>query len=602
MSASSRLNRSVTSVFSDSRGRPTNQPAVKYSAGAGQWKQISWSEYVAASEKLAGALAASGVQRGDRVAIMSNTRFEWAAADMAILCMGAVTVPIYQSSPIDDVEFILTNSEATAVFVEDQGQYEKFLKVAKRTEVKAVISFSSCKSQGDSPCLSMEKALEKGTDFLRKNPKWFDETARSVKPEDLATIVYTSGTTGVPKGVMLLHSCIISECEDLLITLDIGPTDSTLTFLPYAHIFGRVEHWMHIYTGWVMWYAESIDRIAANLIDAKPTLLMAVPRIFEKVYNRVLSQAQEGSGIKCKIFNWAASVGSEVSKFKQRHQEVPLPLLLQYQVAYKLVFSKLAAKMGGNIRFFVSGGAPLAKEIAEFFHAASIMVCEGYGLTETTAAVFVNTPYKYKFGTVGLAVGDTQVKIAGDGEILVKGGKIMKGYFKNDSATAEVMTDGWFHTGDIGELDSEGFLRITDRKKDLIKTAAGKMVAPQKIENVLKTNKLVSQVVVYGDKMKYLVALITLNPDEVKKFAETHGIKDGNYASIVKNPKIQQAVKEVIQEKNSALGSWETIKNFAILPGELTVEAGELTPSLKVKRKFCSEKYGDVIKGLYAEA
>jgi long-chain acyl-CoA synthetase len=324
-----------------------------------------------------------------------------------------------------------------------------------------------------------------------------------------------------------------------------------------------------------------------------------VPRIFEKIYGRILSGVDDGGVLKKKLFNWALGVGSQVSRYKRDHQSVPVALGLQYSLAYKLVFSKINERLGGRLRFLVSGGAPLSKEISEFFHAAGILILEGYGLTETTAAIFVNTPYKYRFGSVGPALGDTKIKFAADGEILVKGKKIFKEYFKNTEATTESLNDGWFQTGDIGELDNDGFLKITDRKKDLIKTAGGKIVAPQKLENLLKMNPLISQVLIYGDKMKYLVALVTLNQEEVKKFLEAQGLGDCTYKEMVSKPQVYDRVHDAIKEKNSTLASFETIKNFAILSEDFTVESGDLTPSLKVKRKYLSQKYSTVIDGLY---
>jgi long-chain acyl-CoA synthetase len=594
--ATANSDKTISQVFAEARNKPATSVAFRYSDGT-KWHDISWPDYYRMAEKLAAALASIGVKRGDRVAIMSNTRYQWAVGDMAILGMGCVTVPIYQNSTPEDVAFIINNSNAVVALAEDDGQIQKLRRLgSKIPSLKNIVSFTAV---NDADAFQWDSFLKKGEDFLKSQPSFFQDECHKSKTSDMATIVYTSGTTGQPKGVVLMHSCIASECQDIETLLDLGEKDTTLTFLPFAHIFGRVELWANVYIGWKIGFAESIDRIAANLVEIKPTFMMAVPRIFEKIYTKILSQVDEGSAAKKKIFHWAVSVGSEVSKCKREKKSIPLPLLLQYKVAYKLVFSKINAKLGGNIRFLVSGGAPLAKEIAEFFHAAGILVCEGYGLTETCAAVAVNTPYKYRFGTVGNTLGEVQVKIAEDGEILIKSRKNFKEYFLNPEATQEVFTGEWFHTGDIGEVDGDGFLKITDRKKDLIKTAGGKMIAPQKIENVLKTNKFISQVVIYGDKMKYLVALVTLNPEELQKFAQTHGLEQGNSQDLVKNSKVQEAVREIIREKNGVLASYETIKNFAILPGDFSIENGELTPSMKVKRKFLSQKYENVIRDLY---
>ncbi|MDZ4678002.1 MAG: long-chain fatty acid--CoA ligase [Oligoflexia bacterium] len=589
--------KSISQVFVETRNKPTTSVAFRYSDGT-KWHDISWPEYYRMSERLAAGLASIGVKRGDRVAIMSNTRYQWAAADMAILGMGCVTVPIYQNSTLEDVGFIINNSNAVAAIAEDDGQVQKLRRLGSQIpSLKHIVAITPVT---DSDTHQWESFLKKGETYLKTNPNYFIDECRKAAMSDMATIVYTSGTTGQPKGVVLLHSCIASECSDLETLLDLGEKDSTLTFLPFAHIFGRVELWANIYIGWKIGFAESIDRIAANLVEIKPTFMMAVPRIFEKIYAKILGQVDEGSPAKKQIFKWAIKVGSEVSKCKCEKKPIPLALLIQYKVAYKLVFSKINAKLGGNIRFLVSGGAPLSKQIAEFFHAAGILVCEGYGLTETTAAVTINTPYKYRFGTVGPTLGDSQIKIASDGEILIKSKKVFREYFLNPEATKEVLTqDGWFHSGDIGEIDGDGFIRITDRKKDLIITAAGKNIAPQKIEGVLKTNKFISQVVIFGDKMKYLVALVTLNPDELKKFAVTHSLEHHNPQDLVKHSKVQDAVREIIREKNGILASYETIKNFTILPIDFSIENGELTPSMKVKRKHLSQKYESIIRDLY---
>lgn len=597
MGSDSIYSKTVTHVFLSARERPVTQVAFRHSDGKA-WHDISWPDYFKMSEQVAAGLSTMGVKRGDRVVILSNTRYQWAVCDMAILGMGGVTVPIYQNSTPEDVVFILNNSQAVAVFIEDAGQLNKIQSLSDQIEkMPQLISFTPVR---DPEVVQWSDLLAKGKSHLSSQPEFYLNEIEKNRLSDMATIVYTSGTTGQPKGVVLLHSCIASEIEDLKALLELSDNDSTLTFLPFAHIFGRIELWANIYIGWKMAFAESIDRIGPNLTEIRPTFMVAVPRIFEKIYSRILSQIDEGGGLKKKLFYWAVKVGSEMSRAKREGTPIPLGLSAQYALAYKLVFSKINEKLGGRIRFLASGGAPLSKEIGEFFHAAGILILEGYGLTETTAAVTANTPYKYRFGTVGIAVGDAQVKIAGDGEILVKSKKVFKEYYKNPEATAESLNDGWFATGDIGEVDADGFLRITDRKKDLIKTAGGKMIAPQKIENILKTNKLISQVVVYGDKMKYLVALITLNPEELAKFAQTNGLSPSNLEGLIKEQKVFETVREIVREKNTKLASYETIKNFTILPIDFTVESGELTPSLKVKRKYLSQKFEREIKELYS--
>lgn len=586
--------RTITSVFSEARNRPVTQVAFRYSDGLA-WHDVSWPEYYTFSEKIAGALSSLGVKRGDRVAIVSNSRYEWAITDLASLGLGCVTVPIYQSNTAEDTEFILNNSEAVAIFVEDLGQLKKIRSV-KAPNLKHIISFNPLNESG---VYNFSDFLALGGQAVQKNPDFFAKECAATQLSDMATIVYTSGTTGTPKGAVLTHKNIASECEDLKTVLEIDFRDSTLTWLPFAHIFGRVEIWANVYIGWTAAFAESIDRITDNLQEIRPTFMMAVPRIFEKIYSKILGQVDDGSPAKKKIFNWALSVGSKVSRCRRENKSIPFALDLQFKLAYKLVFHKINERLGGRIRYLVSGGAPLAREIAEFFHAAGILILEGYGLTETTAAITVNSPRHYRFGSVGKAIGDVKIKIAEDGEILAKSDKIFSGYFKNEEATSEVFTDGWFHTGDIAELDKAGFVTITDRKKDLIKTAGGKMIAPQKLESSLKTDTFISQAVVFGDRMKYLVALVTLNSDELLRFAKENGISDKNPQLLVQNGKVKDRVHQIIREKNAQFASYETIKNFALLPKDLTVEAGELTPSLKVKRKFLGQKFENVIKDLY---
>lgn len=587
----------LPSHFVMAKDRNKDHVAFRF-AENGHWKTMGWEEYFNTATKVAGALAALDIKPGDRVVIMSNTRYQWAIADQAILGLGCVTVPIYQSATPEDIAFILENSQAVAAFVEDDKQFQKFQQVDKdKLSVKHLFSFSHIDSPDVTP---WEKLLEQGASYHTGNPQFFIESCNKVDREDLASIVYTSGTTGLPKGVEILHRCIFSECTDVAKVLELTHQDRTLTFLPFAHIFGRAEMWAHVIIGYQLCLAESIDRIAANLVSIKPTFMMAVPRIFEKLYDRIISQVDSGSPVKKKLFYWAVGIGQQVSRHKRAKKELPFSLLLQFQLASKLVFKTINEKLGGKIRYLVSGGAPLSKEIAEFFHASGILILEGYGLTETSAAVTVNTPYNYEFGTVGPPMEDVQVRIAEDGEVLVKSDKVFRGYYKNPEATAKSLVDGWFHTGDIGEIDDRGRLKITDRKKDLIKTAGGKMIAPQKIENVLKTSKYISQVVVYGDKMKYLVALVTLNDGEVSRFAQNEGISCANSEELKNHDKVYQLIQAEIKSRNSQLGSYETIKNFAILPEDFTVESGELTPSLKVKRKHLSKKYEDKILKLYA--
>lgn len=561
-----------------------------------RWNELDWSAYRVYVETIAAGLQTLGVRKGDRIAILANTRLEWAAADLAILGLGAITIPIYYNSTPDDLEFILTNSKTKILIGETTAQLEKLKPLLDRvTTLEKRISFT-----GDSndSITNLEEIQKAGAAALKKSPTLYELALREVTLSDIATIIYTSGTTGRPKGVVITHTQALSEVADAFPLLGVTVRDRSLCFLPYAHILGRIEIWGHAFTGYTMAFAESIDRLRDNLVEVHPTIMLAVPRVFEKIYNGILAQA-EASPLKSKVFHWALGVGREMSQYKVEKQPVPIELALRYRLAKKLVFDSIAERLGGRLRFSISGGAPLSRSIAEFFHAAGVLILEGYGLTETTASVAVNTPFDYRFGTVGKAVGEVRFKIADDGEILVQSKKVMREYLDDPKSTAETITDGWFHTGDIGELSPEGYLRITDRKKDLIKTAGGKYVAPQKLDGLLKTSRFISQVHIHGDQKKYIVALLTLNMDSVRQWAEENDIPNRDRESLATNPKVRDLIKSAVAETNSHLASFETIKNFAILPREFTVESGELTPSLKVKRKIVDENYKDLIDSLY---
>lgn len=569
----------------------------------GTWEDITYQEYYQFVEELCFALLESGVSRGDRVAILSNSRVEWAFSDLAILSTGAITVPIYQSNVASDVEYILKNSEAKAVFVEDEIQLQKILSAKQNLpHLSTIIIFQHTKDPKTlSSAIPLEEFCQKGLNYKKQNlaaHQLFDELLQKNKPEDTATIVYTSGTTGLPKGVVLTHENFVTELADIASAVPLSEKDLILSFLPFAHILARIELYCGLAFGWTHAFAEGTNQLVDNLAEIRPTFMFAVPRIYEKVYNKILSQVNEGSSLKKKIFFWALNVGRKVSHRLQSGKKLSLLLRVQKSIATKLVFGKLQQKFGGRIKFFISGGAPLSREIAEFFHAAGFLILEGYGLTETTAAVFVNKDTDYEFGTVGPALGDTQLKIAEDGEILVKSKKVFKEYYKNPVATQDAFNNGWYCTGDIGHLNEKKHLKITDRKKDIIVTSGGKNVAPQKLENLLKTNRYVSQAMVYGDKQKYLSVLITLNLEEVLKYAKREGI-EASPDMVHLQPKVESLISKVISDLNKDLASFETIKKFKILKNDFSIETGELTPSLKVKRKYCSEKYRDVIQSMY---
>lgn len=538
-------------------------------------------DYYRTAEAVGLGLRALGVQKGDRVAILSNTRWEWAALDFGILGVGGVTVPIYQSHRPEEVEFTLQKSEARVLIVEDAAQLRKWESIrAKCRSVEAVICLNPPKDLPEG-ILLWDDLCNKGTPTTPSDE--FKNLCESIELEDLASIVFTSGTSGEPKGVMITHDQVLSEVEDIANAFPISEADSSLTFLPYAHILGRTELWLHTYVGFTMTFAESIDRLRQNLAECKPTVMIGVPRIFEKIYAGLLSQI-EGHPVRKNLFYWLRDANTWP----------------QNMIADRFIYAKLREGLGGRLRFVVSGGAPLEAMLADFFKRAGLLILEGYGLTETTAAITANIPSSFKFGSVGKPLGETDIKIAADGEILVKSRKVMKGYYLDSESTKEAFTEeGYFKTGDVGEFDESGFLRITDRKKDLIKTAGGKYVAPQKIEGLLKLNPLISHALIHGDRKKYVVALLTLNEGFAKTLAKDKGWNYRDYKALTQMPELRENVKKAIADVNSQLASFETIKNFAILPDDFTVEKGELTPSLKVKRRICDEKYKAYIEDLY---
>ncbi|WII72868.1 long-chain fatty acid--CoA ligase [Bdellovibrio sp. 22V] len=578
------------------RSRDPHDVAVKFKTN-GTWISKNWSDYYQDVETVGSALLSLGIKPGDRVAIMANTRYEWSVMDLAIFGIKAITVPIYQNNTPEDVEYILNNSESRILVCETRGPLKTFDSIKDKTpKVEKVIVFEDTCPNPDA--ITWNRLREIGKTYLQSHPNKYSELCATITPEDTATILYTSGTTGKPKGVVLTHLQAFSEVSEAFPFCGASPKDTSLTFLPYAHILGRIEHWGHLFIGFTMAYAESLEKIRNNLIDIRPTIMVSVPRIFEKIYGAIWAQVQT-QPLKMKLFTWALEVGKKVGEYKMSGQILPLDLLVKYELARKLVLSKITDAFGGRLRFAISGGAPISREIAMFFHSAGILILEGYGLTETTAAITVNTPFNYRFGSVGRPIGEVKLKIAEDGEILVKSDKVMKEYYKNPEATAAAFTDGWFHTGDIGEILPGGDLRITDRKKDLIKTAGGKYVAPQRVEGLLKLSPYVAHVHVHGDQKKYIVALLTLDRPSVEKLAKEKGVPFEKWETLVSSPFVQELARKAVSDANAQLASFESIKKYLVLPIEFTVEGGELTPSLKVKRKVLDQRYKDKIDELY---
>ncbi len=589
-------------MFWDRVERSGDRPAHQFKQSA-DWKTITWREVGDVVREVALGLLALGRGKGDAVALLSTSRAEWVQADFAIFSAGCVTVPVYPTYPPDLIAYVVNDSGAKTIIVEDPAQLSKVLEARDKTpgleQIVVITGYDA--PQPPKMVMTWETLRRLGRDSVDAHRSTLAERVASTRPTDLATIVYTSGTTGPPKGVMQTHGNHIAAVTASKQATPVEEGWVHLLFLPLAHSFARLESFLGVAHGLTTAFAENLDKVGENLKETRPHFICSVPRVFEKVYGKILAGVEASSPAKRKIFGWAVSVGRDVSRHQQRGQPVPATLELKRKLAHRLVFSKLHAALGGRLQWAVSGGAPLSRDIAEFFHAAGILLLEGYGLTETCPALTFNRPDRFKFGSVGQTLPGVQLRIAADGEILARGPNIATlGYFKQPEATREVFDlDGWFHTGDIGTIDGDGFLVITDRKKDLIVTAGGMNIAPQNIENLLKADPFISQVMIYGDRRPYPVALITVNPEELSKFAREQGILTSEAAAIVKHPKVVERVGRTVEEKNTQLQSYAKIKRFTVLATDFTLDGGELTPTLKVKRRVVSQKYKDTIEELY---
>ncbi len=579
--------------------RPQDAVAIKHRKKS--WKEVSWTEYKEKIDAVSGALIECGLKPGDRVAIFSSTRYEWAVADLGILGAQGITVPVYHTLTEEELSHVLAHAQVKFIFVENASLLRLLRRVTQKINaieriIERIIVFDQA-GEIDNDLITYNDFLKMGDESSVRHAPLISKLRRETKPEMPATILYTSGTTGRPRGVLLTHAQIVSEVTEAFPLCGVQSSDISLSFLPYSHILGRIELWGHLYIGFTLAFAESIERVKDNLEKIKPTILVAVPRIFEKIYGGILAKIDSGHTQK-KIFNWALGIGRQAGELRLQRQSLPLMLVPQFELADRLVLRQVRQAFGGHLRFAICGGAPLNQEIGLFFHSCGVLLLEGYGLTETTGAVCVNTPHDYKFGTVGKPIGDVEIKFAADGEILLKSKKVMKEYYKDPEATAACFTDGYFHTGDIGALE-DGKLKITDRKKDLIKTAGGKYVAPQKLEGLLRAHGLISNAHIHGDQRKFVVALVTLDKTHLAQFAEAKDIKVDEDEELFTHPLINQVVREIVAEANAHLASYESIKKFKILPKDFTVESGELTPSLKVKRKVVDVRYKEDLDQLY---
>ncbi|TEU04411.1 MAG: long-chain fatty acid--CoA ligase [Candidatus Aminicenantes bacterium] len=537
---------------------------------------------------------------GDKMIILSENRPEWIISDIANLCLGGVTVPIYTTLVPDQVKYIIDDSDAKIVLCSNPELWEK-IKAAK-SELSKVIHYISFDPGAPEWALSFEQVLEKGKKLDAENPGLFEKMASEVKPGDLATIIYTSGTTGLPKGVMLTHSNFVSNVTSSASLLPFSDKDTSMSLLPLSHSFERMVTYCYIYKGCTIGYAEGFDTAAQNFLELKPHLMAVAPRVLEKFYSKVMDNVLASSSLKRKIFYWAMKVGKKYAQRKLEKQPVSGMLNFKRKIAHKLVFSKIIAKTGGRIRFFISGAAPLSKDIGEFFYAMGLVVMEGYGLTETSPVISVNTFDNVKFGSVGPPIPGVEVKIAEDGEIFAKGPNVMKGYYKMEEETKEVFEGEWFKTGDIGHLDEEGRLVITDRKKDMIVTAGGKNVAPQPIENLLKINPYIENALTIGDRRKFISALIVPNFDKIEEYAKFNNIPYETLGDLVKNEKILRFMEGEVDRATPNIANYEKVRKISLLERDFEIDKGEMTPTYKVKRNIVEEKYRSAIDAMYKES
>ncbi len=576
-----------------------DRDAFRYPDRTETWHTLTWAQTGKEVDVLAAGLLSFGLKTEQRVSIASSTRIEWILADFAINAAGLAATTVYPNTNDDDVAYILGDSDTRVLFAENAEQLDKVLKHSELdSQVGHIVLFDG-ESQGER-VLSWADFKARGTAYLAEHPTRVDDAIATTKPDQLATLIYTSGTTGRPKGVELLHSSwtYLGVAVDSIGFTEID--DVHYLWLPLSHVFGKCLLAIQLTSGFVTAVDGRLDKIVPNLAVVKPTLMCGAPRIFEKVRAAVLTGASS-KGLKGKISRWAFHVGLQSNPYRLKGQPLPPVLAAQYKIADKLVFSKLRERLGGNMKFMVSGSAKLSRQIQEWFYAAGLLIIEGYGLTETSAVAFVNHWSVPRFGTVGPVTPGVERRIADDGEVLLRGPIVMRGYHNQPEATAEAIVDGWFHTGDIGELDADGYLRITDRKKDLMKTSGGKYVAPQKVESVLVANiPYISQAVAVGDGQKYIGALLVLEPENLKKWGANHGHPDASYAELSQMPEIRTSIDRFLSRANDKLERWETVKKYAILDKELTVEEGDVTPNMKIRRSAVVKANQALVDSLFA--
>ena len=594
--------RTLNELFFGSLDRFGTRPVVLRAKRGGAWRDIGYAEVTDTVRCLAAGLRELGVAAGSNVAILSENRPEWAFVDFACLTARCADVPIYPTLPAGQISYILRDSGAVAIFVSSKAQLEKILSIRQPDVTPALRHIIAMDDDATGPgVMPFADLVARGRAALAKYPRWREE-ALEASPDDLATLIYTSGTTGDPKGVMLTHGNLTSNVIGGLQYLDLRTEDSCLSFLPLSHVFERMAgHYCMWQSGAVITYAQSVDTVSADLVEVRPTVVLSVPRLYEKIYAKVVEGAA-ASPLKKRIFEWCRAAGEAWAELVLTGQPVPFALGVKKALADKLVFSKLVARTGGRLRYFVSGGAPLSAEIAKFFFAAGLPIFEGYGLTETSPVITVNSRTHVKLGAVGRPIPGVEVTIAADGEILTRGPHVMKGYYNKPQATAEAIdAAGWFHTGDIGLIDGDGFLRITDRKKDIIVTAGGKNIAPQPIEGRVKTNKFVLNAVMIGDKRKFPILLVVPNLDALREWAASEGRTYPDDAALVASRESVEKIEREVKKSLRDLAQFEMPKKVVLIQNDFSIESGELTPTLKVKRRVVEKNYTAAIEAAYAD-
>ena len=568
----------------------------------GDYRPLSSADVRSQVQGAAAGLLNLGVEPGDRIALLSENRPEWLVSDVAILSAGAINVPVYPTLPAYQIEGLLNDAGVKIIILSTTEQLEKIREIqSKVPSLRTTVVMDLEEPESDS-LRSFNSLREEGLRAWQQDPSETLKIRQGIGPQDVATIIYTSGTTGTPKGVMLSHANIVANVLELSRVFDFDHKDSVLSLLPLSHIFERVAHYLMFYCGVSIAYAESIEKVPVNMQEVQPTVVACVPRFFEKLHDRVMESRRLSTGLKRALSDWAFGVGERHTRHVLQGTTPPPGLAFQRFLASKIVFAKLQQRLGGRLRFFISGGAPLDPSLAEFFLSAGILILEGYGLTETSPVIAVNLPNRFRFGTVGPPLPGLEAKIAEDGEVLTRGPSVMLGYYNRPEATREVIKDGWFHTGDIGHLDSDGFLKITDRKKDLIVTAGGKNVAPQPLERLLKASPALLNAVVLGDRRPFLCALVVPNPETITEYAREQGLSFASYGELLQSPQIREFLMSTVEKSMAGLASFETVKKVIPVEKDFTIEDGELTPTLKVKRRVVEKRFKNEIEALYAES